>query len=145
MIEASLAKSFRAGPESAAFSLQVAFQAKAGVTVFFGPSGAGKTLVLDCIAGFVRPDRGRILLDDVLLFDGEAGVNRAAQERRCGYVLQNYALFPHMTVRDNLMFAAHRERPKERHQRVSAMLDRFRLTEVAGRRPHQLSGGQKQR
>jgi ABC-type sulfate/molybdate transport systems ATPase subunit len=145
MIQATLVKRFAAGRESAAFDLDVSFQAGQGVTVLFGPSGAGKTLVLDCIAGFVRPDSGRLLLDDVLLFDGEARVNRSSQERRCAYVLQNYALFPHMSVRDNLMFAAHRMKSMERGRRVNEMLERFRLQDVAGRLPHQLSGGQRQR
>ena len=145
MIEAVLAKNFEAERESAAFSLEVAFEASQGITAFFGPSGAGKTLVLDCIAGLVRPDRGRILLNDVLLFDGEARVNRTPQERRCGYVLQNYALFPHMSVRENLMFAAQSNKRIERHKAVNEMLERFRLQDVAGRRPHQLSGGQRQR
>jgi len=145
MIQAALVKRFHAERDSAAFSLDVSFEARQGVTVFFGPSGAGKTLVLDCIAGFVRPDSGRVLLDDVLLFDGGAGVNRIPQDRRCGYVLQNYALFPHMTVRDNLLFAAHRSKSIERHRRVNELLDRFRLADVSGRLPHQLSGGQRQR
>jgi ABC-type sulfate/molybdate transport systems ATPase subunit len=145
MIQASLVKRFPPARESAAFSLEVSFEARQGVTVFFGPSGAGKTLVLDCIAGFVRPDSGRVLLDDVLLFDGGAGVNRMPQERGCGYVLQNYALFPHMSVRDNLLFAAHRSKSIERHRRVNELLERFRLADVSGRLPHQLSGGQRQR
>jgi ABC-type sulfate/molybdate transport systems ATPase subunit len=145
MIEASLVKHFPPGRESAAFSLDVSFEARQGVSAFFGPSGAGKTLVLDCLAGLARPDRGRILLNDVLLFDAEAGVNRTPQQRRCGYVLQNYALFPHMSVRENLMFAAQSRKLNERHRAVNEMLARFRLEEVAGRRPHQLSGGQRQR
>ncbi len=145
MIQASIGKQFPAARESAAFSLEVAFHAAKGITVLFGPSGAGKTLVLDCIAGFVRPEGGRILVEDVLLFDAEAGVNRSPQQRRCGYVLQNYALFPHMTVRENLLFAAQNTGSVERHRRVGEMLERFRLTDVAGRRPHQLSGGQRQR
>ena len=145
MIQASIGKRFPPARESAEFSLEVSFQADKGITVLFGPSGAGKTLVLDCIAGFVRPEKGRILVEDVLLFDAEAGVNRSPQHRRCGYVLQNYALFPHMTVRENLMFAAQGSPSVERHRRVNEMLERFRLTEVAGRRPHQLSGGQRQR
>jgi molybdate transport system ATP-binding protein len=145
MIQATLVKRFAARRESAAFDLNIQFEARQGVTVLFGPSGAGKTLVLDCIAGFVRPDSGRILLDDVLLFDGEAGVNRTPQERRCGYVLQNYALFPHMSVRENLLFAAQCLKSMERSRRINEMLERFRLQDVAGRRPHQLSGGQRQR
>ena len=145
MIQASLVKSFPAVRDSAAFTLDVTFQAQQGVTALFGPSGAGKTLILDCLAGLVLPDRGRVLLNDVLLFDAEARVNRSPQERRCGYVLQNYALFPHMSVRENLMFAAQSSKRVQREGAVNEMLDRFRLQDVGGRRPHQLSGGQRQR
>src|SRR5579862_3595266 len=102
MIQARIAKRFAPGPESAEFSLQVELLAAPGVTVLFGSSGSGKTLTLDCIAGFVRPDEGRILLDDQILFDGAAGVHLQPRARHCGYVFQNYALFPHMTLRQNL-------------------------------------------
>ena len=145
MVQARLRKTFPARPDSAGFSLDVEFQAAAGVTVLFGPSGAGKTLVLESIAGFVRPDEGRILLDDDILFDGLSGVHLAPQARHCGYVFQNYALFPHMTLRQNLEFAAERRPRLERHRRVSEMLEKFRLEDAAGRRPHELSGGQRQR
>ena len=145
MIEAAIRKRFAAGEESGAFELDVAFRAAAGVTVLFGPSGSGKTLTLDSIAGFVRPDAGRIVLDGEALFDSEAGVNLPPQRRRCGYVFQNYALFPHMTLRENLEFAASRLPKKERRGRVEAMLETFRLAELAGRRPHEVSGGQQQR
>lgn len=145
MITARLRKAYPAGPDSRPFSLDVQLQAAAGVTVLFGPSGSGKTLTLDCIAGFERPDDGRILLDDAILFDGAARVFLPPQERHCGYVFQNYALFPHMTLRENLEFAAAKLKKLERHKRVSEMLERFQLHEVGGRRPHELSGGQKQR
>lgn len=145
MLQARLRKTFPQGPDSAGFLLDLEFQAAAGVTVLFGPSGSGKTLVLDAIAGFTRPDEGRILLDDDLLFDGATGVHLPPQARNCGYVFQNYALFPHMTLRQNLMFAAERRPRLERHRRVNEMLETFRLTEAAGRRPHEVSGGQRQR
>ena len=145
MIQARIRKQYAAGPDSTGFSLDLEFSAAAGVTVLFGSSGAGKTLTLDCIAGFVRPDEGRILLDDQILFDGAAGVHLAPRSRHCGYVFQNYALFPHMTLRQNLEFAAERAPRLGRHRKVNEMLDKFHLTEVAGRRPYQLSGGQKQR
>ena len=145
MLQARLRKTFAPKPDSAGFSLDLEFSATAGVTVLFGPSGAGKTLVLDSIAGFVVPDEGRILLDDDILFDGAARVHRTPQQRNCGYVFQNYALFPHMTLRENLAFAAERRPRLERHRRVTEMLEKFRLVESAGRRPHEVSGGQRQR
>jgi molybdate transport system ATP-binding protein len=145
MIQARMRRHFAAGAESAAFDLDVEFEAREGVTVMFGASGAGKTLTLDCLAGFARPDSGRILLDDRLLYDGDAGVCLRPQERGCGYVFQNYALFPHMTLRENLVFAAERLPRLERHRRVNEMLERFRIAEFAGRYPHEVSGGQKQR
>lgn len=145
MLQARLRKTFPPRPDSAGFSLDLELQAAAGVTVLFGPSGSGKTLTLDAIAGFTRPDEGRILLDDDLLFDAATGVHLPPQARNCGYVFQNYALFPHMTLRENLVFAAERRPRLERHRRVNEMLETFRLAEVAGRRPHEVSGGQRQR
>jgi molybdate transport system ATP-binding protein len=145
MIQARIRKRFPPGPGSAEFLLDIEFEAASGVTVLFGPSGAGKTLTLDSIAGFVKPDEGRIMLDDEILFDGGSGVDIPPQARHCGYVFQNYALFPHMTLRENLAFAAERSPRLERHRKIGEMIERFRLTDVAGRRPHELSGGQKQR
>jgi ABC-type sulfate/molybdate transport systems ATPase subunit len=145
MLQARLRKTFPQRDDSAGFSLDLELQAATGVTVLFGPSGSGKTQVLDSIAGFTRPDEGRILLDDELLFDAATGVHLPPQARNCGYVFQNYALFPHMTLRENLMFAAERRPRLERHRRVNEMLDTFRLADAAGRRPHEVSGGQRQR
>lgn len=145
MLQVRFRKAFAARAESSGFSLDVEFRAAAGVTVLFGPSGAGKTMVLDSIAGFVRPDEGRILLDDAILFDGAAHVHLTPQQRNCGYVFQNYALFPHMSLRENLQFAAERRPRLERHRRVNEMLERFHLAETAARRPHEVSGGQRQR
>jgi len=149
MIQARIRKRYPPGRESAGFTLDVEFNAAGGVTVLFGPSGSGKTMTLEAIAGFVLPEEGRILLDDEILFDAVSGVNLPPQARHCGYVFQNYALFPHMTLRQNLAFAAASSRNRwprlERHRRVNEMLERFHLTEVSGRRPHEVSGGQKQR
>ena len=145
MILVRIRKSFAARPDSASFSLDVDFQASAGVTALFGPSGAGKTLILEAIAGFVEPGEGRIMLDDDILFDAPSGVCLPPRARHCGYVFQNYALFPHMTLRQNLAFAAERRPRLERHRRVNEMLERFHLGEAAGRRPHEVSGGEKQR
>ncbi len=145
MIRARIRKHFAAGRESSPFTLDIDLQAEAGVTVLFGPSGSGKTLTLDAIAGFLRPDEGRILLDDEILFDAATGVHRPPRARHGGDVFQNYALFPHMTLRETLAFGAERRPRLERHRRVNEMLERFHLGEAAGRRPHEVSGGQKQR
>jgi len=145
MIKLTISKRFPPGPGSAAFHLSLELEAQAGVTALYGPSGAGKTLTLDSIAGFFTPDTGRILLDDRILFDAGSGVNLPPRQRGCGYVFQNYALFPHMTLRGNLAFAACALPRLERHRRIAEQLDRFKLTEMAGRYPHELSGGQKQR
>jgi molybdate transport system ATP-binding protein len=145
MIRATIVKHFPPGPDSAGFHLDVAFEVGRGVTVLYGPSGSGKTLTLDAIAGFVTPSAGRIMLDDRILFDSGARVNLTPQQRGCGYVFQNEALFPHMTLRQNLAFAAHRLPRLERHRSIGEMLDRFRIGELAGRYPRELSGGQKQR
>lgn len=145
MIRARIRKSFAGANDSRPFALDVQFEAATGITVLFGPSGSGKTLTLNCVSGFERPDEGRILLDDAILFDGQARVFLPPQERRCGYVFQNYALFPHMTLRENLDFAVPPGASLERRRRTAEMLERFQLDDVAAHRPHQLSGGQKQR
>jgi molybdate transport system ATP-binding protein len=145
MIQVRIRKTFPVRPDSALFSLDVDFKAEAGVTVLFGPSGSGKTLTLDSIAGFSRPDEGRVMLDDQILYDGASGVHLPPQARHCGYVFQDYALFPHMTLRQNLEFAVETRPRLERHRRVNEMIERFRLQDAAGRRPHEVSGGQRQR
>jgi molybdate transport system ATP-binding protein len=124
-----------------ALALDVDFEI-AGLTALYGPAGAGKTLILETIAGFVAADSGRILLDDVILFDAEARVNVPPSRRRCGYVAQRDALFPHMTLRRNLLFAAHRGPRLERSRRVAEMLERFELTPAAGRRPRELEAAE---
>lgn len=145
MIEARIAKTFPAGRESAAFQLDVELRVEPGITVLFGPSGSGKTLTLECISGFAAPDKGRILVDDRIVFDAQAGVNLAPRERPCGYVFQTNSLFPHKTLRANLEFAAAGLPRLEGARRVTEMLERFQLAEMAGRKPHELSGGQRQR
>ena len=126
-----------------AFSLDVEFEIN-GVTALFGPAGAGKTLILEAVAGFTRPDSGRILRDNVLLFDAEARVSLAARRRGCGYLPQRDALFPHMTVRQNLAFAASGGR-LERHRRVAEAIEKFGLAEAALRRPAELDAAQRTR
>ena len=147
MIQARIRKSYTARPGSAGFSLDLEVRAASGITALFGPGGAGKTMLLDAIAGLVRPDEGRILVNDEILFDGGARIDLPPHSRRCGYVFQSYALFPHMTLRQNLLFAAAcRRLPRlERHRRVGEMLERFHLSEVSGRRPIEISEAEAQR
>jgi molybdate transport system ATP-binding protein len=102
-----------------------------------GPSGAGKTSVLRAVAGLLRPVSGRIALDDDAWFDAAAGVFRPPDERRVGLVFQEYALFPHMTVRQNIAYGG--------RERVDELLERFRISQLAKARPTELSGGERQR
>ena len=127
------------------FTLDVAWTAGDGVAVLFGPSGAGKTLTLQCLAGLIHPDAGRIVVDDRVLFDAAAGVNLPPQQRRVGYVFQGYALFPHLTVAENVGFGL-RDRPRVvRDTRVADVIARLDLGGLERRRPSELSGGQRQR
>ncbi|HZO41160.1 MAG TPA: ATP-binding cassette domain-containing protein [Methylomirabilota bacterium] len=127
------------------FTLDVAWTAGDGVAVLFGPSGAGKTLTLQCLAGLIHPDAGRIVVDDRVLFDAAAGVNLPPQQRRVGYVFQGYALFPHLTVAENVGFGL-RDRPRAvRDTRVADVIARLDLGGLERRRPSELSGGQRQR
>jgi molybdate transport system ATP-binding protein len=139
-IDARLVKRLPATSETEAFELDIHLKADKGITVLFGSSGSGKTLTLNCVAGFVRPDTGRIVVNDEVFFDAAAGINLPPQRRRCGYIFQDHALFPHMSVRDNLLFAS-----PGRHGRVQELLEAFELTGLATRKPAQLSGGQRQR
>ena len=142
-VDARLVKRLPATRETEAFELDIHLKADNGITVLFGPSGSGKTLTLNCIAGFALPDEGYIRVDDALYFDAATKVNHSPQYRRCGYIFQDHALFPHMSVRDNLLFAA--SGGADRYRRVDEFLNAFELTSLAERKPAQLSGGQKQR
>jgi molybdate transport system ATP-binding protein len=127
------------------FDLDVSWRAGDGVAVLFGPSGAGKTLTLHCLAGLVRPDRGRIVVNGTVFFDAETGIDVPPQRRRVGYVFQGYALFPHLSVEENIGFGL-RDRPRaERAERVREVMARVGLAGLERRAPRELSGGQRQR
>jgi molybdate transport system ATP-binding protein len=127
------------------FSLDVEFDAAPGFTILFGPSGSGKTTLLDCVAGLAAPDAGRIVVADRVLFDTGSRVDVPVARRKVAYVLQDLALFPHLTVEQNTEYGiAHLPRP-ERRERVVAMLQEFRIDHVRQQRPAEISGGERQR
>ena len=128
------------------FRLSVKFEAKDGVMGILGPSGCGKSMTLRCIAGVERPDEGKIVLDGVTLFDSEQRINLKPQQRRVGYLFQNYALFPNMTVRQNILCGAKREKDKAKREELLAhYIELMQLTGLEKHYPAQLSGGQQQR
>lgn len=119
------------------FSLDLGFEAPAGLTVLFGPSGSGKTSVVNGVAGLLRPDAGRIVLGDRVLFDHDGGLNLPTHRRHIGYVFQDARLFPHMTVAANLTYGGSHDRAN--------IIDLLGLADLLHRRPATLSGGEKQR
>jgi molybdate transport system ATP-binding protein len=126
------------------FNLDVSLTCDAGPLVIIGPSGAGKTLVLRSIAGILLPDSGRIAVGERLLFDRSKGIDVPVQDRRVGYVPQEYALFPHLTVEGNIAFGF-RGGPGQKQARVDEMLDLVGLGAHRKDRPNGLSGGERQR
>ena len=120
-------------------SLDIDLPLHDGTTALHGAAGAGKTATLEAIAGFARPERGRILIAERIVFDGESGVNLPPRRRRCGWVGAGDALFPHLTVRQNLLFAADRWARLERTKRVAEMLERFELADVLEKGPRDLT------
>ncbi|MBI5018620.1 MAG: ATP-binding cassette domain-containing protein [Deltaproteobacteria bacterium] len=131
------------------FALGAAFSSEEDLVVLFGPSGSGKTLTLHAIAGLLTPDAGRIEVGGEVLFDSASGVNVPARRRGIGYVFQDYALFPHRTVRQNVGFGLRGLWPRALSpsdtRRVDELLEVFELSALAGAVPRDLSGGQRQR
>lgn len=127
------------------FLLNVHFRALAGFTILFGASGAGKTTLLDCIAGLTEPDEGRIAVGGEAVYDSDNKRNVAAWKRRIGYVLQDLALFPHLSAEENVAYGLQRLSAGERRSRSREMLSAFRIDHLRDRRPAQISGGERQR
>lgn len=125
------------------FRLEVQFEAEREALALLGASGCGKSVTLQCVAGILTPDRGRITLDGITLFDSAAKIDLPPQKRRVGYLFQQYALFPNMTVRQNIAAAVRDRRTREAV--TAEKLRQFRLEAVAELRPRELSGGQQQR
>ncbi|MFI8716382.1 sulfate/molybdate ABC transporter ATP-binding protein [Stenotrophomonas sp. NPDC077464] len=131
------------------FALDIQLQCNQRQVVLFGPSGAGKSLTLKAIAGLVRPQAGSVRLGGEVVFDAARGLHRPPQQRRLGYVFQDYALFPHLTVRQNIGFGLHRgwfnPPRRERDAEVERWMRALRIEHLAQMLPSQLSGGQRQR
>lgn len=146
-LEFAVNKVMRSGQQS--FALNLNYASSADRLVILGPSGAGKSLLLRMIAGLLKPDSGYIKLAGRSLFDDQQGINLTPQQRGVAFLFQNYALFPHLTVRQNIAFSVHRgllnPSTKIAHKAVDYWLDNFGLTAIQHQRPHELSGGQRQR
>jgi len=127
------------------FSLNVHIHAKSGVTALMGASGSGKSMTLRCIAGVSKPDRGRIELNGKVLFDSEKKINLPPQKRNTGFLFQDYALFPNMTVCENIMTGVKEKTRRERKTAAQTLAQTFHLSPHLDKYPHQLSGGEKQR
>jgi molybdate transport system ATP-binding protein len=127
------------------FNLNVKFRLAPGISILFGASGAGKTTVLDCIAGLGRPASGRISVGSDLLFDSQLGVNLSADRRKLGYVFQDLALFPHLTAEQNICYGLSKLDATERRKRCDAILQSFHIAHLRKRKPREISGGERQR
>jgi molybdate transport system ATP-binding protein len=127
------------------FKLEITSSIAPGITIVFGPSGAGKTTLLDCIAGLTIPDSGKVTIGDRILFDSACGINIPVQSRRVGYVFQDLALFPHLTVARNVEYGLAGINRRERRQKSDTMLESFRIAHLRQRKPKEISGGERQR
>jgi molybdate transport system ATP-binding protein len=143
ILTARLRKSFLSADRE--FSLDVDFSAAHGFNILFGASGSGKTTLLNCVAGLTPPDAGRIAVGDRVLIDDASRIDVPVAKRRVGYVLQDLALFPHLTVEQNTEYGlAHLPRP-QRKDRAGAMLREFHIEHLRNQRPDKVSGGERQR
>lgn len=135
--------------EARRFELNIQIQTEARHIALYGPSGSGKSLTVQSVAGLLRPERGRIQIDGQLYFDSEAGINLKSRERRVAYLFQDYGLFPHLTAAQNICFGLNKGLFNRSVRTLPAAAQRwveaFELESVLGSYPAQLSGGQKQR
>ena len=126
-------------------TLKAKFECNGTALALFGASGAGKSMTLKCIAGIEKPDRGVIQLNDKILFDSEKRIDLPPQKRKVGYLFQEYALFPNMTVSGNITTGMRKLPKQERKYKLHELIERFHLNGMENRRPDTLSGGEKQR
>ena len=127
------------------FALDVSFEAVPGITILFGASGAGKTTLLDCISGLAQTDSGKISVGERILFEAGQGISVPVAQRRIGYVLQSLALFPHMSVEQNVEYGLSHLPAGEKKERVASILQAFRIGHIAKSKALAISGGESQR
>jgi molybdate transport system ATP-binding protein len=144
VLKARLQKA-RSGGMQSSFVLDVAIEIPAGITIVFGPSGAGKSTLLDCIAGLLKPDSGQIEISREVVLDVERRINVPPAKRKIAYVFQSLALFPHMTVEQNVAYGLADMPAPQRALRVKSVLEGFRVDRLAERKADEISGGEKQR
>ena len=137
-IQVNIEKNFKG------FSLKSVFESNTSATGILGASGSGKSMTLRCIAGIETPDRGKIVINGRTVLDSEKKINLKPQERRIGYLFQNYSLFPTMTVKDNIL-CGYRGEKGQREEKARDFMKRYQLEGLENRYPSQLSGGQQQR
>ncbi len=127
------------------FTLDVDLNLERELVVIFGPSGAGKSMLLRTVAGLLSPESGRIVIGDHVIFDSEQGVDIPPQARQIGYMPQQYALFPHMSVAENIAYGLFKWDQSDREERMQELIDLMRLSPIVHRRPGEISGGEQQR
>ncbi len=127
------------------FRLRAEFTLNAGITILLGASGAGKTTLLDALAGLAQPDSGRIVCAGRTLLDRDQKIDLPPQKRHCGYLFQTLALFPHLTARQNVEYGLSALSKTDRREKSSAILESFRIADLADRKPSRISGGERQR
>ena len=137
-------KRFR-GESDSQFTLEVQLAVAGGFTILFGASGAGKSTLLDCIAGLQTPDEGTIAIGETILFDSQSRVNLPPSRRSVAYLLQSLALFPHMTVEQNVQYGLPSLNKADRDARSGDVLESFRISSLVQRRPNEISAGERQR
>src|SRR5437763_3121913 len=143
-LQVELQNRYAAGPHSC-FQLDVAFTAQPGVTILLGHSGAGKTTLLRSIAGLCDPERGRIMVAGRVLFDHEKKIYVEPAKRKVAFVFQDLALFPHLTIYENVAYGLRKLDSAERKRRVAEILESFQIANLHERVPREISGGEQQR
>jgi ABC-type sulfate/molybdate transport systems ATPase subunit len=127
------------------FTLNINLSSEHEIIGILGASGSGKSMLLKCIAGLIKPDEGKIIINGKVFFDSEQNINIAIQERKVGFLFQNYALFPHLTIKENIGFGLQGLTKDEQNKRVFGLMERYHLVGMEKRYPSQISGGQQQR